>query len=259
MEGIRDTIKENDLLSSHLTQGLSLRNSFSSIIATKVQQDDLLYFRNIGHTDLEKWIKRTYLGVHSKEVLGSKQHRLSTFSTAKPTKRQYNQLLKEKSLVTSCLKIRLLYCSNTNKKASLEQYLEVPRALADHNGMPHKGQKSSTTAFFSSKYQGTNVILDAYPSGWKPDSVILEGMFMIDTTPLRIHSCMLEYVRFLMYRHVYAYICVGVKEIHIVFDDPGRFNSHPKDIERGRRDTGTLACNEHHTFSDTMKIPKKME
>ena len=137
----------------------------------------------------------------------------------------------------------------------MEQFLEMPRALADHNGMPHKGQKSSSTAFFSTRYD--EILLSSFPIGWFPDAVILEGMFMINTTPLRIHSCMKEYAEFLLNRHVKSYINAGVKEVHIVFDDPGRFNGHPKDIERARRDSSQRACDEHHTFSDTTKIPKK--
>ena len=70
----------------------------------------------------------------------------------------------------------------TNKKLTLEQ----PRALADNEAIPHKGTKSSITKFFSAKY-GEKVIMPSFPSGWVPDSVILEEMFIINTTLLRIH------------------------------------------------------------------------
>jgi len=175
IEAIIKAVKKSDILPSNPTQGLSLRNSFTSTTATNVQQNDLLNFYSIGQTDLDKHLKRTYLGVQSKEVPGSKQHRLNTFSTVKHTKRRYNQLQKEKDLITNCLKTCLLHCSNNNKRPSLEQYLEVSRALADLNGMPHKGDKSSTTGFYTSKY-GEEVSGSHYDisySGWLPDSVVL--------------------------------------------------------------------------------------
>ena len=167
------------------------------------------------------------------------------------------ELQRKKKLLATCLKKRLLHCSVTNRKPTLEQFLELPQALADNEGKPHKGTKSSTTKFFSARY-GERVILQSFPSGWVPDSVILEGMFMINTTPLRIHCCMLEYAKLMLHRYVNRYLSVGVEEVHIVFDDPGRYNIHPKDIERERRDcTKKTVCDEHHTFTDSMKIPSK--
>ena len=37
------------------------------------------------------------------------------------------------------------------------------------------------------------VIIDTFPIGWLPDIVILEGMFLINTMPLRIYSKISEY------------------------------------------------------------------
>ena len=68
-----------------------------------------------------------------------KLNRLKTFSTTtkKVTKHQYARLESEKKHVTQCLKKRLLYCQLTNADSvPHEQYLELPRALADSNGIP---------------------------------------------------------------------------------------------------------------------------
>ena len=73
-----------------------------------------------------------------------------------------------------------------------------------------------------------------FPTAWLPDAVILEGMFMINTTPLRTHSQMSEYITFLLTRCAGWYLNAGVPEVHIAFDDPGRFKVHPKAIERAR-------------------------
>ena len=47
----------------------------------------------------------------------------------------------------------------------------------------------------------------------------------------------------------------GIQEIHIVFDNPGRFNHHPKDIERERRTNKEKGPHAHCEFKDEMKIP----
>ena len=49
-----------------------------------------------------------------------------------------------------------------------------------------------------------------------------------------------------------------VVSITVLFDDPGRFDMHPKDIERNRRDAGKQsALHEHIHFDDRTKIPSK--
>lgn len=76
---------------------------------------------------------------------------MKTFSTTSRnvTKQQYARLQTEKKRVTQCLKKRLLYCQMTNTMTvPREQYLELPRAISDANGIPQKGQKSSITAFY---------------------------------------------------------------------------------------------------------------
>lgn len=52
---------------------------------------------------------------------------------------------------------------------------------------------------------------------------------------------------------------MGVVELHIIFDDAGRFGANPKRIEQARRDaSATVDSNhEHVAFSDDMKIPSK--
>jgi hypothetical protein len=59
---------------------------------------------------------------------------------------------------------------------------------------------------------------------------------MINTVPLRIHTHMSHYTRFLPMRYVGWYISAAVPEIHIVFDDPSRFPVHPKSIEQARHE-----------------------
>ena len=96
-----------------------------------------------------------------------------------------------------------------------------------------------------------------FPPGWLPHVVILEGMFSTHTTPLRTLLCMVDYTHFLLARHGGRYLSAGVQEMHIVFDDPGRFTVHPKAIERNRRDPNNETAHEHIHFDDQAKIPSK--
>ena len=84
--------------------------------------------------------------------------------------------------------------------------------------LPHFTQKSTMKMQF----------FQFSPPGWYPDVVIIEGMFMISTTPLRIHTKMVEYTKHLLVRYSGCYLNMGISEIHIIFDDTGRFGLNPK-------------------------------
>ena len=73
-----------------------------------------------------------------------------------------------------------------------QQYIELPRAIS---GNLHKGQKSYTTTWLESCYN--DLICNQLPGGWVPD-VVLEGMFMINTSPLTTHNTMKDYSQFLL-------------------------------------------------------------
>ena len=86
------------------------------------------------------------------------------------------------------------------------------------------------------------------------DAVVLEGMF---TSPLCTHSTAKEYTEFLLRRFVVSHLSKGSKEVHIVFDNPGRLPESPKAFERRRRDdAATLSSDHRHVvFSDTCVLP----
>ena len=259
IQAMKELLSESDTLPKQLSGLKVLRNGFTDTNATSAQQLDLLNFRTIGQTDFDSYVEHVYLRTGNPKA-SVKLHRLKTFTTSSKnvTKHQFAKLQAEKTHVTQCLKKRLLHCESTKAhNIPHEQYLELPRAIADINGIPQKGQKSVTTTFFQKKY-GEKVFLDKFPPGWKPQSAILEGMFLINTTPLKIHSSMLEYTTFIFVRHAGKYITAGVNEVHIVFDDPGRFDFHPKDIERTRREsTNNSGVHEHVHIDDQTKIPSK--
>ena len=239
-EAMKKAISCSSILPSENTAGMALTNTFTGKTASPSQQKDMLTFRAIGQADFDAFVKYTYLGSPSVQPV-AKSHRLKTFATARVTKRLVNQLQKEKSLVTKCLRSRLMWSQMHGKsgEAPQQQFLELPRAIATESGIPNKGQKSNTTAFYLARY-GEQAILNAFPSGWLPDIVILEGMFMINTVPLRIHTHLCHFTRFLLVRYAGWYISAGVPEIHIIFDNPGRFPVHPRIIEQAQRDASLI-------------------
>ena len=50
---------------------------------------------------------------------------------------------------------------------------------------------------------------------------------MINTSPLSKHNTMKDYAQFLLRRFVTSHFSNGSKEVHIVFDNPGRLPDSP--------------------------------
>ena len=86
-----------------------------------------------------------------------------------------------------------------------------------------------------------------------PDTVIYDGMFIIQTIPIP-NTTMEDYVKLLLNRFVKHHIDDGVSEVHIIFDHP-KATLHPKCIEQDQHTT--LTQHVHHEFSDQMKVPNK--
>ena len=105
----------------------------------------------------------------------------------------------------------------------------------------HTGQKKSAKDFLEERYE---IMSSHLPPNWFPDSVILEGMFMIQTIPYP-GSTMKQYVTFLLNRFTGYYFSNHVEEVHIVFDHAGRIPEHPKQIERLQRSSTKI---HHHTI-----------
>ena len=84
----------------------------------------------------------------------------------------------------------------------VSNFIARPCALSDPNGLPHKGNKSKATDFFETRYKRFDVIVSTFPSGWIPDSVILEGMFLIQTAPPPGVSTFEQYTDMLLSRFI---------------------------------------------------------
>ena len=151
----------------------------------------------------------------------------------RPTKVKLKE--REQKLISRCLRKQLAWSGQTQCPVQGQQYLELPCALCTPSGEPHKGQKIYATKFYEKRY--ANVILSRFPGLWVPDTVVLEGMFLINTVPLVTHATMRDYAAFLVKRFITPHLAKGVKEVHIVYDRPVSTHLLPRLLNR---DIGTL-------------------
>ena len=61
-------------------------------------------------------------------------------------------LKKKEKLISMCLK-KKVKTKHYDTHGHCEQCIELPRAIADSNGMPHKGDKSNARRFLGKKVQ----------------------------------------------------------------------------------------------------------
>lgn len=156
-----------------------------------------------------------------------------------------------------CWKKRLEFTSKTGHQLSAyQQCIELPRAIATSNGQPMKGTKSNTTKVYEKRYEHAfpPIIHTTFPTGWNPDTVITEGMFLINIKPWSAHKNMGEYAEFLLRQHILVHFRNGASEVHLLFDDPECQVQSPKYFERLHRDQANPTPDDHYctTFSADM-------
>ena len=132
-------------------------------------------------------------------------------------------------------------------------------AISDNVGNPLKGQKSYTSRSLESRYKMANPQVFITNLPWRPECSMLEGMFLINTTPLGSHKTLSDYAKFCMTRFILLQFKRGCVEVHVIFDNPGRLKNTPKYFEHLRRDASAKVANDHccDTITSTTKIPKR--
>ena len=126
----------------------------------------------------------------------------------------------------------------------------LPRALIGEDQLPYKASKSSATQYLAKRYCDVPVVIEYPPPQWVPHTAILEGMFMIQTSPLPGMSCMREYAELLLSQYVRPHFQAGSQEVHIVFDSPGSMAETPKELEQKRRDSTAINSGTNHVCAD---------
>ena len=120
---------------------------------------------------------------------------------------------------------KLKWSKKTQKPVDViaEQYIPLSLATADNDGMSHKRKQSFTTKALKSRYRDSPVVTSQLPPGWTPDCCIIEGMFMLNTSPIN-GTTFSDYAKFLMNRYIKPEFNRGAQEIHLIFDNPARNN-----------------------------------
>ena len=196
----------------------------------------MLNFRKIGQADFEAHVNYRILCTPSTDAPRRRKH-LQTFSSTKATRKKLKQIDRDRKIQQMCMKKQLVMLASGEKlpQDCGSNFIPRPCALVSAEGLPTKGNKSKATDFFETHYKQVGVIVSAFPNSWTPDSVILEGMFMIQTAPSPGITTFRQYTDMLLKRFTVPHLKAGTKEVHILFDDPDQTES-PKEIERQLHD-----------------------
>ena len=251
-----DKLAQVKLLPHNITTNRGLVNPFRNLTASTAQREDLLSFHQLGKKLFENRVKAYVLKQASVQV-PQKRKALLTFATKpKRNRRHLTSLERELKTVQRCMRLKIANAIRNGTTADVrgEQYLELPRALCDIDGLPTKGQKSLVTNFYQCRYKESSIITHQFPPNWIADSVIIDGMFLINCSPLGSHKTMADYGNFLLKRFITPHLRKGSKEIHLLFDEPGQQEENPKSFEQARRE---LPPSDHQcmVFCEDAEVP----
>ncbi len=176
-----------------------LVNPFTSKDATIQQSNDLLNFRSLGQKDFLQRISFFTLRQPSVQAPNRKRH-LQTFSQKQANTRRISQLERDKRLNLSAMRKEMLFSKRTGRPTETpgEQLLELPLALSDNEGNPLKGRKSYTSRTQECRYKAATPLVFTNELPRTLQCTLMEGMFLINTTPLGSHKTLADYARFLM-------------------------------------------------------------
>jgi hypothetical protein len=216
-----------------------LHHIFSDIDATEEQTDSLMNYRQYGLEDLNNYINCFLIKTSdlTSRPPPRRRRNLKTFSGVKLSIYKQKKELQDQKTVISCLRKKIAFSKLTNQPISdLEQFIQLPRALCDAEGIPEKGQKSWASSVFKKQYP--NIFYPQLPVT-PPDvhtAYIIDGMFIINSSPLSVHTSFAAYAEFLFQKWIIRpHNLYKASEVHLVFDHPNRQGLSPKDIERTRR------------------------
>ena len=247
----------------HVTTDRGLTNFLKMKSATTQQSYDLLNFRDIGQTEFLNHIS-FYLLKEPSTTATVRKRRLQTLSKKKVNKQRFSQLEKDRSLVLSCMKKKLRWSLRTGTPVAKggEQLIALPLAISDHEGNPNKGQKSSMTKALTTRFTkcgDQSIVMNNFPEKWQPECCLIDGMFLINTTPLGSHTTFGDYGHFLIQRHIIPHFIRGCTEVHILFDNTGQLSCTPKYFEQQRRDQMATIATGHscERLHKSKRLPTK--
>ena len=260
IEKMHSLIVQHELFNvSNTNRGLV--NVFTGTKATLEQTHDLLNARKSGKQGYTNYVSHHILQLPSVANAPVRKKRLLTMAPPKSTKRKQSQKEKEERDTNKYLRRRLAWCNQTGQQYDEcdEQYSLLPRALAELDGSPHKGNKSKWTEKLQARYNNPTTTPFLSALEWVPDEAIVDAMFAINTNPLRQHKSIDQYAYFLFRQIVVPHYQIGTKKVHLVFDHPQRLSFNPKDCEHSRRygqSKSTTKDHNHIKFTPDSAIPR---
>ncbi|CAG2223978.1 unnamed protein product [Mytilus edulis] len=216
----------------------------------------------LGISSMDTFIKSRILKEPSVTV-PVRKHVLKTFTLPihKQKTKKVNCEHKEKMLYNRCIKKEMTFSMRSGKPLqNFRQYISLPRAICNVDGsINHQDTKSNATRHLNSRYD--NIIIEKMPSGSNSDLVILEGMFIINSAPIRSHhKTFSDHMQYLIRRWILPHFKSGAKEVHILFDRPGALSQDGsptlKDLERCRRDDKKKPADTVENIVISSQLPK---
>ena len=250
----------NGLFPNSQENDRGLLNVFSGQQATHEQTNDMLSFYEIGKTAYQNYV-RYHILQNSSVKVPLRQHKLMTMATTKPRKTRSTHKEREAKQVITCLRRRLAWVNHNQQPyaASEEQYSELPRALCDEDGNPHKGNKSTWTDKLASRYHQADPPVFTTTLPTPAQVVIIDAMFAINTRPLRQTKTFSDYACFLFEQFVTQHFKAGVLEVHLVFDKVRRQPFNPKQYEHKKRYSHNNNDHQHSSFNPITSIPNNWQ
>ena len=101
-----------------------------------------------------------------------------------------------------------------------------------------KGQKSTATNFYESRYKESYLIIHTLHTNCVCNTVITEGKFILDTKPLTSNKNN-ERLQNTSYEKIFPlpYFRKRGIALHLLFDNPGQLDKNPKVFEQNKCDT----------------------
>ena len=257
VKGYFEVLSKTSMFSA--VQPNQLYHIFSKVSASPVQRKGLLEFRQLGEEAYDAMCKVQILNDSSVKKPVSRKFRLKTFTKEKLRAKKVNDLEKEKRLITLCYKRTIAYSEEKKIPISdLGQFIQTPRAICLPTGLPYKGAKSVMYDQFEKRYTSkAQMITSSINFSDSNVCVIIEGMNIIYSSPLKQFKTFKDYACFLIQRWIYSYFRKGYREVRILFDEDGTQGISPKGVERSRRDTGEAkdTSDAYESISDGTTLP----
>ena len=236
---MRKEIQSKSLLPSEISTNRGLLNVFTGKAATPAQTKDLLTAREVGTTKYMNYVEYNILQKPS-TTAPLRKHRLLTMAEpARNSKRKMTVREREQRRVEKCLRRRLSWCNRKGNsyQTGLEQYSIYPRAMADSEGIPHKGSKCKWTTKLERTYNLSSASIHH-------EAVIVDIIFLLQTAPTR-GDTIRKYSESLMRWHIMPHYQRGATEVHLIFDRECKVGFNPKQCEQDRRDSTHSQSHSH--------------